>query len=187
MERSAARLLTEYLAAAARAGDRAAFGRLVLHWQPKLLAHAWRLTGDSDLARDVVQDAWADIARGLERLGDCALFPVWAYRIVSRRAADAINRRIRARRYAGTVAAEPSEEVASNMEIASDAGPLARSIAALPREQRATVTLFYLEDLSVAEIAAAMNVPAGTVKTRLMHARTRLRAALTGEKDHGRT
>jgi RNA polymerase sigma-70 factor (ECF subfamily) len=133
MERVAARLLDEYLAAAARAGDRAAFGRLAGQWQPKLLAHAWRLTGDPELARDVVQDAWTDIARGLHRLGDVAVFPAWAYRIVSRRAVDAIDRRVRARR-----------------------------------------------------LSAAMDVPAGTVKTRLMHARTRLRAALTGENDNGR-
>ena len=51
-------------------------------------------------------------------------------------------------------------------------------------EQRAAVALFYNEDLSVAEIAVALSVPAGTVKTRLMHARSKLRAALKGE-DHG--
>ena len=46
------------------------------------------------------------------------------------------------------------------------------------------MALFYNEELSVAEIAVAMNVPAGTVKTRLMHARAKLRAALKGEH-HG--
>lgn len=185
MERTAARLLDEYLAAAARTGDRAALGRLAGRWQPKLLAHAWRLTGDAELARDIVQDAWTDIARGLHRLSDAALFTAWAYRIVSRRAADAINRRIRARRLAAAVEAPANEVSASSMEFAADARPLTAAIAALPRDQRAAVALFYLEDLSVAEIAAAMDVPAGTVKTRLMHARTRLRAALTGENDNG--
>jgi RNA polymerase sigma-70 factor (ECF subfamily) len=74
---------------------------------------------------------------------------------------------------------------ASPLELAADARPLARAIASLPPDQRAAIALFYLEDLSVAEIAAAMDVPAGTVKTRLMHARARLRAALTGENDNG--
>jgi len=55
------------------------------------------------------------------------------------------------------------------------------ALAALPRAQRATVALVYLEDLSVAEVATALNVPAGTVKTRLMHARRKLRAALEGD------
>jgi RNA polymerase sigma-70 factor (ECF subfamily) len=181
-----ARLFDEYLAAAARAGDRGAFGRLAERWQPKLLAHAWRLMGEADGARDVVQDAWVDIARGLAGLDDASLFPAWAYRVVSRRAADAIKKRVRARRLDAAFAAESRhpDDTARRMEAAADAEPLAKAIAGLPPEQRAAVALFYLEDLSVAEIAAAMSVPVGTVKTRLMHARAKLRAALKGEH-HG--
>lgn len=181
-----ARLFDEYLAAAARAGDRGAFGRLAERWQPKLLAHAWRLMGEAEAARDVVQDAWVDIARGLARLEDASLFPAWAYRVVSRRAADAIKKLTRARRLGAAFAAEAPQEddSAGRMETAADAEPLARAIALLPPEQSAAVALFYLEDFSVAEIAVAMSVPAGTVKTRLMHARAKLRAALQGES-HG--
>ncbi len=184
--RKTARLFDEYLAAAARAGDGDAFARHAERWQPKLFAHAWRLMGEADAARDVVQDAWVDIARGLARLDDASLFPPWAYRIVSRRAAAAIRKHTRARRLGAAFAAEtpPPDESAGRMETAADAEPLARAIAGLPPDQRAVVALFYIEDLSVAEIAAAMNVPAGTVKTRLMHARAKLRTALKGE-NHG--
>jgi RNA polymerase sigma-70 factor (ECF subfamily) len=191
MKRTTARIFDEYLAAAARAGDREAFGRLAERWQPKLLAHAWRMTGDSEAARDVVQEAWADIARALARLDDAALFPAWAFRIVSRRATDAIRGNVRERRLKATYAAEPAETATPDdaeterLERTAGAASLARAIAGLPRDQRAAVALFYLEELSVAEVAAAMSVPAGTVKTRLMHARAKLRAALKGE-DRGR-
>ena len=57
------------------------------------------------------------------------------------------------------------------------------ALARLSPEQAATVALYYLEDLSTAEVAAATDVPVGTVKTRLMHARDRLRALLQGEDD----
>lgn len=186
MSRTTARLFDEYLAAAARAGDRGAFGRLAERWHPKLLAHAWRLMGEMEAARDVAQDAWVDIARGLVRLDDAALFPAWAYRVVSRRAADAIRKRSRSRRLGAAYAAEPprQDEAARRIETAADAEPLASAIAGLPPEQRAAVALFYVEELSVAEIAVATSVPVGTVKTRLMHARAKLRAALKGE-DHG--
>ena len=186
MTRKTTRLFYEYLAAAARAGDRDAFGRLAERWQPKLLAHAWRLMGEAEAARDVVQDAWADIVRGLARLDDATLFPAWAYRIVSRRAADAIRKRGRARRIGTAYAAQApqADDTAGRMEAAADAGPLAKAIAGLPPDQRATVALFYIEDFSVAETAAATGVPVGTVKTRLMHARARLRAAPKGE-DNG--
>ncbi len=187
MSRRAARLFDEYLAAAARAGDRAAFGRLAERWQPKLLAQACRLAGDGEAARDIAQEAWADIAKGLSGLDDVRVFPAWAYRIVSRRAADAIRRRQRDRRLASEYAAEnggaghgATDESAKQTEARADDRRLHAAIRALPRDQRAAVALFYQEDLSVAEIAAALQVPAGTVKTRLMHARRKLRQALEG-------
>lgn len=182
MRRNAARIFDEYLAASARAGDRKAFSRLAARWQLRLLAHAYRLTGDGDLARDVVQDAWADIVRGLPKLDDAATFPAWAFRIVTRRAADAIRKAQRRRKTAAAFAAEPAprcdgETIAEN---ATSSRRLKEAMADLPPEQRAAIALFYREDLSVAEIAAALSVPAGTVKTRLMHARRKLRAALEG-------
>lgn len=182
MRRSKERVLDEYLAATARSGDRAAFGRLAERWHGKLYAHACRLTGDQELARDVVQEGWSDIARGLGRLNDAATFPAWAYRIVTRRAADAIRRAQRGRRLNAAYAAEPKPEAESSagVEAHADGAPLRKAMAALPADQRAAIALFYREDFSVAEIAAALGVPAGTVKTRLMHARRKLRASLEG-------
>ncbi len=75
MSRSADRLFDEYLAASARAGDRRAFGRLAARWQPKLVAHAYRLIGEREAARDIAQEAWADIVKGLKRLDDVRVFP----------------------------------------------------------------------------------------------------------------
>ncbi len=174
------RILDEYLAASARLGDRAALGALARRWEKRLLRHAWRLVGDVELARDIAQDAWIDIAHGVKRLDDCAAFAAFAFRIVTRRAADAIRRAKRARAGVAAFAAEPQHPDSSvgRMEAQASGGALARAMAALPAEQRATIGLFYLEDLSVAEIAAALGVPAGTVKTRLMTARERLKAAL---------
>jgi RNA polymerase sigma-70 factor (ECF subfamily) len=180
MRRDAERVLDEYLAASARAGDRAALERLALRWEKKLVRHAARLTGDIELAREAAQDGWTDIVKGLPRLIDAATFPSWAFRIVTRRCADAIRRNLRRRRTEAAFAAEPVRtfDDGSGVEASADAAPLRRALASLPAEQRAAIALFHLEDLSVAEIAAALAVPAGTVKTRLMHARKKLRAAL---------
>lgn len=189
MQRSPARIYDEYLAASARAGDRSAFNALAERWQPKLLGHAYRLTGDGDLARDVVQEAWADIVAGLPRLNNAGVFPAWAYRIVTRRTADAIRQAQRRRRTSNAVAAEPSptDQSAAQVENGADIAPLNKALAALSPDHRATVALFYREDFSVAEIAAALSVPAGTVKTRLMHARRKLREALEGDPSHDGT
>ncbi len=187
MRRNAARVLDEYLAAAARAGDRRAMERLATRWSPKLFRHAYKLTGDIEMARDAAQDGWADIISGLPRLSDAALFPSWAFRIVTRRCADAIRRAQRRRRTIAAFALEPTPEGASENAVEShtDGAPLRRALASLPADQRAAIALFYGEDLSVAEIAAALAVPAGTVKTRLMHARRKLREALEPALEKG--
>ena len=182
MRRHKERILDEFLAASARSGDRKSFDQLAERWHGKLYAHACRLTGDRELARDVVQEGWSDIAKGLSRLNDTAAFPAWAYRIVTRRAADTIRTAQRTRRLTEAYAAEPKvqSEGSESIETHTDGMPLRNAMAALPPEQRAAVALFYSEDFSVAEIAAALGVPAGTVKTRLMHARRKLRASLEG-------
>jgi RNA polymerase sigma-70 factor (ECF subfamily) len=187
MRRDAGRVLDEYLAAAARAGDRKALEKLAGRWSPRLRRHAYRLTGDIEMAREASQDGWADIVNGLPRLEDAAVFPAWAFRIVSRRCADAIRRAQRSRKTLAAYAQEPANpgDAQGSIEAAADAQPLRRALASLPPDQRAAIALFYLEDLSIAEIAAALSAPAGTIKTRLMHARRKLRAALEAAPDRG--
>lgn len=178
---SSERLLDAYLVASARVGDRKAFALLARRWNGRLLAHAWRLLGDVELARDAVQDGWREIVRGMPRLADPTAFPAWAYRIVSRRAARLIQGLRRDRRLCEAAEQEPADEAVGPDEGNLDAARLRRAITALPPGQRAAVALFHLEELSVAEVAVALDVPVGTVKTRLMNARAKLRAALEGE------
>ena len=179
------RTYTAYLVTCAQAGDKAAFTRLAQDWQRRLLVHAYRLVGDAELARDVVQDGWADIVRGLPKLNDPIVFPAWAYRIITRRAADAIKRLQRKRRTEAAFTQEPTKPDTSKtaMELSADASPLRKAIDGLPAKHAAVTALFYLEDLSVVEISIALSVPTGTVKTRLMHARQKLRASLKGKKN----
>jgi RNA polymerase sigma factor (sigma-70 family) len=179
--RGTARILDEYLVASAKAGDRKAFAMLVERWHGKLVAHAWRLTGEVEMARDAAQAAWVEIVAGLHRLRDDRAFPAWAYRLVSRRCAKQIRGAVRRRELGSMLEAEPEAEVLSP-DAPLEGERLRSAIAALPRDQRAAIGLFHLEEMSVAEVAVALDVPAGTVKTRLMHARRKLRAALEGEE-----
>jgi RNA polymerase sigma-70 factor (ECF subfamily) len=114
MAKERERLLDAYLIASARLGDRRSFELLAERWNGKLVAHAWRLLGDKDLAQDAVQDGWTEIIRGLCRLRDDTAFPAWAYRIVSRRCSRQIGRNQHERRLIAQVNAAPIES--SSME-----------------------------------------------------------------------
>jgi RNA polymerase sigma-70 factor (ECF subfamily) len=181
MTAAAARVLDAYLVVSAQAGDQAAFARLVVRWHKRLVAHGWRLLGDQDAAADAVQAAWTEIVRGLARLDDAEAFPAWAYRIVTRCCARQIGRVVRQRALA-TALAGTVEATTASVERGRDAARLHAAIRLLPAEQRAAIALFHFEEMSVAEVAVALDVPVGTVKTRLMHGRRKLRAVLEGDE-----
>lgn len=183
MRKPADYALDAFLAAAARSGDRDGMRRLAERWHPLLTAHAWRLTGEAELAEEAVQEAWVEVLRGLPGLRDDHAFAAWAYRITTRRCVRLIRRRQGERALTRAVAAEPREMSAEDHHDDGDGDRIKRAMADLPPDQRAAVWLFHLQGLSVAETAIALDVPAGTVKTRLMHARRKLRDSLEGGKN----
>jgi RNA polymerase sigma-70 factor (ECF subfamily) len=180
MGREKERVLDAYLVSSVRVGDRGAFDVLARRWNGKLITHAWRLLRDEELAKDAVQEAWVEIVRSLSRLRDENAFAAWAYRIVSRRCARQIGRLQGERRLAAELDSAPDEQIGP--APAFDVETAQQALRLLPPGQQAAVALFYLEEMSVAEVAVALDVPAGTVKTRLMHARRKLRDALEGEQ-----
>ena len=149
---------------------------LARRWHPRLLRDATYLTGDAEAARDVAQEAWIGIARGVRRLQDPARFRSWAHRIVVHKSRDWI-RRERAGRRAVRRAADLAEQPAAE-QPRDDIARLRAALAELPADQRTVLSWFYLEEMSVREIAAALSIPAGTVKSRLYHARNALRSCL---------
>ena len=182
------RALAAYHVAGARMGEAADFSALVALFDARLRAHARRLCDDGETARDIAQEAWIAIGRGLGGLRDDHAFLPWALRITTRLAARDLGRRIRQREavqgFGESLMPEAADPAGPGTVAGTETGDLHAAIAALPAPQRAALALFYLEEMSVAEVAMALDIPPGTVKTRLMTARNRLRALLEGQ-NHG--
>jgi RNA polymerase sigma-70 factor (ECF subfamily) len=180
VEKSPDRVLDEYLVTMSQAGSIEALDGLARRWTPRLLRYAARVLGGSgdaaETARDVVQETWIGAIRGIRGLRDPAQFPAWIYGIATRKCADVIRGNQRRRAFDDRAGAGRSVEasvVAPEQQI-----DLATAIRALPPMHRAVVHLFYVEDLGVEEIASVLGIPAGTVKSRLHHAREALRDQL---------
>lgn len=180
MNRTPERIRDEWLVFRAQDGDRDAITELIARWQPRLLAHALRLTGRHDAAADVVQESWIAMVKGLRRLEDPACFPRWAYQVVTRRSTDWVRQKVRQRKLNEHVAAEaPTHQEVNHAH--DDIEELRVAIRKLPKEQRTLLAMHYLDGLSIAEIAEALSIPPGTVKSRLHAIRGELKGLLEPE------
>ena len=121
------------------------------------------------------------IVRGLRSLRDPARFPAWAYGIVTRQAALWIRRW---RPIAPQPDEAPEPARCDSAAPATDVKRLRLAMRALSNDERALIALHYEHGLTTAEVAEALAIPAGTVKSRLFHLRRRLRAALDPEGVH---
>lgn len=179
MERGPDRVLDEYLVLTAQAGSRVALDELARRWTPRLLRHAQHLLGSADQATDAVQETWLAVLRGLRRLEDPARFPGWVYAIATRRCADAIRGSARLRSFREVAQSDPTN--AETSLSAEERLDMRSALSRLPSDQAVVMAMFYGVDLSVEEIAVALAIPAGTVKSRLHHARETLKTTLGKE------
>jgi RNA polymerase sigma-70 factor (ECF subfamily) len=173
--------------ARARGGDAQAYRRLVERYSDRAYGLAFRMLGSAPEAEEVAQDAFVRAWRALPRFRGDSSFSTWLHRIVVRRALDrsAIlkSRRAREGPLEELMTSEPvaphSEDVAGQEQVSLR---LERLLASLSDVQRAAVMLYYYEDRSVDEVAVALGIPGGTVKTHLHRARGLLRAGWMAEE-----
>jgi RNA polymerase sigma-70 factor (ECF subfamily) len=170
-------VLTELLVLRAQNGCADSVGLLVRLWRDRLWRHACRLTGVEDAAEDVLQDAWIDVVRGLHGLDDPNRFGPWAYRIVTRRCALWVRQK-RRRSEVERDAGDEMRTSASDRASTNDSDAVQIAFRRLSADQRAILELRYVENFSIPQIAEALDVADGTVKSRLFHARNRLRDVL---------
>ena len=175
-------LYDEWLVLLVQSGDSAACQRLARRWQPRLARTARRLLQDEDQALAATQEAWISILRGLGALRDPSRFAPWAFGILRRRCADIIRTARRARQLVAGGQGKADADAEVPVPAAQDEMlAINQAFAALPAEQRLAAQLYFVEGLTLAEIAEAQDVPLGTAQSRLFHARRKLKLALTGD------
>jgi len=163
------------LLARCHAGDQLAFRRLLeLHHQ-QVYRTAYALVADADEAADITQETFLKAWRSLSGFRGDATFSTWLTRLALNTARDHLRRR-RARAVVTLFRGTPQRAGDDPAGAVADRDELRRALGQLSAQGREVVALRYGRDLSLAEIAALLDCPEGTVKSRLHGALTRLRA-----------
>ena len=164
----------ELLAIRCQLGEREAFDALIDRWHEPLHHYARRVAGTDEGADDVIQDVWLRVLRGIARLKDPSRLRPWLFGITRRVLMDRLRVKY------SNVDVVPVEEDAlaaagSEDDIEAELESMQEALTRLPLIEREVLTLFYLRELTLAEVADIVDVPVGTVKSRLHRARRLLR------------
>jgi RNA polymerase sigma-70 factor (ECF subfamily) len=176
--------LERQLVERAQRGDEEAFHELASRIGDRLFGLAQHILRDHDRAEDAAQQALVDIWRNLPRLGDPDRFGAWSYRIVVRAAYAEASRR---RRWVvmPVLLASPQTAERDHAGAVADRDQLARGFQRLSLDHRAVVALKYFADRTDEQIAEILEIPTGTVRSRLHHSLRRLRAELEADARAG--
>lgn len=164
-------------------GQKDALEELIRSWERPLLYYIRRLVGSEQEAWGVLQETWITVLRGIRRLRQPRKLPAWLYSIARQTALSHLRAR-----YSEQSIFEGNGDI-SNIE---DCGPklafdnaeqVHYGLGRISLAHRDVLTLFFLQDLSVEDIAQVLHVPIGTVKSRLYYAKRALRDVL--EKEAG--
>lgn len=169
----------------ARSGDGDAYGQLVIRYQGIAARTAYLITHDLSEAEDAAQDAFVKAYHALGRFREGAPFRPWLLRIVAN---EAINRRNSAGRRSTVELTEAADRSIDDASESPEAAALATetrqtvldALGCLRDEDRLIISYRYFLDLSELEMADALGVARGTVKSRLSRAMARLREVMSG-------
>ena len=158
-----------------RAGDNEAFRHIVEHYQAQAIGHATAILGNHEDALDAVQEAFIDAFQALNQLDLSRRFYPWFYVILRNRC----YKLAQGRKKREMSNSNEMEILAPTPSIRpEDAMLLEQAMLELPAEDRELITLRHLDGLSYQELAARLEVPQGTIMSRLYHARKKLRDRL---------
>jgi len=168
----------------AKTGDRSALADLLRAWDRPVMAVAFRILADREDAADVRQLAFVRVCESIGRFDEQARFSTWLYRIVVNLCRDRIRqsrRRTQAMQRVNSIAERADGRSTGNYAAADKsavAAVVADAVADLPEDQREAIVLKHFAGLSFAEMAATLDVPVSTLKSRVMRALDGLRLRL---------
>jgi RNA polymerase sigma-70 factor (ECF subfamily) len=161
-----------------REGSMTALSQLVERYHKDFCKRAYWIIKDPDLAKDVAQESWMIIINKLKDLEKVDSFKSWAFRIVYTKAIDRIKLLHKERNSIDSIGSLDTNNHESEDKKSVVQQRLLDAIHKLPKEKQDIIRLFYKEGYSINEISTFLDIPKGTVKSRLFKAREKLKSII---------
>jgi RNA polymerase sigma factor (sigma-70 family) len=159
----------------AQQGSQAAFSALCQEFYKPSLLFALKLCQNEDTAKDIAQDAWLVIAKDIKKLREPSVFKAWALKMIYTKYIDLVRKNKKYRLHDdGQNLNELQEQTVKGTWQQEQNIDLVKLINRLPKLEQHCVYLFYLEQMSIAEVATITDTAIGTIKSRLHRARKQL-------------
>ncbi len=171
-------ILCELLVLRCQRRDLQAADELVTFFEKPLLYYLRRMVGSEADAWDLVQETWVSVFKALPTLRDARALPAFLYRCARNHALALLRHRDADLRLYAAVEPAPNDSDHEPEFTPEDAAAVHAGLNLLSLPQREALTLFFLQQLSIEEIASVLAIPSGTVKSRLHHAKKALGAIL---------
>ncbi len=162
-----------------QSGNTVALTQLVKRWHKAFCNKAYWIIKDKQVAKDIAQDSWKTIIEKIDDLKDPNTFASWSLRIVCNKSFDWLRRHKKVtENLNGLELNDDVEELQYDDEREQQRKVLLKAIKVLPLHQKEVIKLFYTEAYSLKEISKTLNISVGTTKSRLFHAREKLKQIL---------
>lgn len=185
MKRTSGHISSETLVNLYRQGNSEALKMLIKRHHSEIISTVSYYTNSRMSADDLAQECWIDIIRKLPELELKISFKAWVHAIAKRRSVDWIREQQRMRKRNRVLQSETAKtgELDEVPEPADEIDKIRAGLLKLPASKRIVLRMFYLENLSLREISKVLEIPEGTIKSRLFHARENLKEMINSKNE----
>ena len=174
-------ILYELLVLRCKQGRKNAFEELIRMWEKRLSFYIRRLVNDEHDAWQILQETWVKVLRGIRKLREPRKLPAWLYRTARNTAITHIRDE-----YARKSLLDKNENTNKDtgydpLLMFDDAELVHFALGRISLPHREVLTLFFLQDLSLEDVAIVLDIPVGTVKSRLYYAKQSIKTVITKE------
>ena len=175
MVRKTDQILDEILILSAKRGDSKAISLIIKKWQKPVKSFIYRTVNNPSPVNDISQEVWKTVLENIRKLKEPSSYKSWIFRIAYNKSIDWLRAKSQELDFNSEYSLEKTTEVNTSLELEEN---LRICLKKLPAQNYIVLKLHYLDRMTLNEMSSVLNVPIGTLKSKLFHSREKLKSLI---------